>query len=79
MELKVIQPGQDRQECIASVIETLEHVLAQARAGKVVAVGVALVRPNMAINHCRSLTDSLGTLLGAMALLQGRALDDLED
>lgn len=67
-----------REECRASVIETLAEAMDRAVAGNIVAVAIAFVTPDGAINTSRSQSDNVGTLLGAVTLLQGRLLAKIE-
>lgn len=69
----------ERAACCNSVIETLEEALAEARAGQIIAVGIAVVRPNGSINSSRSQTDNVAPLLGAMVLAQTRFTKAIED
>lgn len=62
-----------------SSIEALQEALRQAKQGDVVAVGIAVVRPNGAINTSRSDTDDVARLLGAISLLQHRTLSATEN
>jgi hypothetical protein len=55
-----------------STIETIEEALRQAKAGEVIAVGIAVVRPLGSINTAFSDTDNCAALIGAAALLQHR-------
>lgn len=67
-DLRVIET--DRAACRASAVETLEAALADARDGRVVAVAVAVVRPQGGVNVAWSRSDDLGRLLGAASVLQ---------
>lgn len=58
----------------ASAIDTLKEALKEAQAGDVTSVAIAVVRPTGAINCSRSDTHDIGRLLGAIALLNHRAL-----
>lgn len=61
-----------------SVIETLETTLEQARAGDVVAVGIAVLRPSGAGNAGFSDSDNCIGLLGAVEILRHRLLNSIE-
>lgn len=61
-----------------SAIKTLEEALRQAKAGDVISVGIAVVRPSGSINASRSDTHDVGRLLGAISLLHHRTLTDTE-
>jgi hypothetical protein len=52
-----------------SVVETIEAVLAEAKEGRIVAVALAVVRPDMATNRSWSETDCLPALIGGTAIL----------
>jgi hypothetical protein len=56
--------------CNESVIERLNHVLERAKAGEVVAVGIAYVLHSGAISTTWSSSEPAAPLLGAIALLQ---------
>jgi hypothetical protein len=58
------------QACNEDVIARLERVLERARAGEIVAVGIAIVANNGAIGRTWSRCDPAGPLIGACALLQ---------
>lgn len=66
-----------RSEFRASVLRTLAEVIADAEAGNIVGVAIAVVRPNMAINVAISECDNAGAMLGSVALLQSRVLANL--
>lgn len=72
--VEVVKFTSARAEIIKSVITTLEDALNDARAGQIVAVSIAFVRPDGAINTSRSACDNLGLLLGAATLAQGRMI-----
>lgn len=57
---------------VASVIERLEEILAEARAGKVVGVAIATVGLDGSIGAAWSETDNFPCLLGAIARLEYR-------
>jgi hypothetical protein len=78
-DTKIVQLTTRPAEVCASVVETLEEVLAEARAGDITAVAIAIVRPNGAINSTTSETDDVGTLLGAITLMQGRVTRECDD
>jgi hypothetical protein len=63
----------------ASVIETLEEVLAEAREGKITAVAVAYLRPYLSCNTRASTTPCNAALLGAIELLRARTLEEWQD
>jgi hypothetical protein len=63
----------------ASVIETLEDALEDAKAGNIRSVAIAVVRPDLALNACWSDSDSAAPLIGAVALLQKRLIEALDD
>lgn len=75
-ELRVLDT--EREQCIRNSIETLESALEEARAGRVVAVAIAVLRPKGEINVGHSDTADVGRLLGAISLLQWRLLNNLE-
>lgn len=63
----------ERGLCKQSVVEMLEEALRQARDDDdVVAVAIAVVRPDGAVNGCFSQSDVGPTLLGALEMLKGR-------
>lgn len=57
------------EKVAASVIERLEEVLAEARAGHVESVAVAVVNTDGTTSSCWSMTDNFPSLLGAVARL----------
>ena len=59
-------------EVIESVITRLEEVLAEARAGKIVAVAIAGVDLDGSISCAWSESDDIGKLLGSVTRLQFR-------
>lgn len=67
----------ERDVCRSSVIETIEKALQQAKDGEILAVGLAVVRPDHAVCTSWSQTDVVGTLLGAVTLLQKKMVDQL--
>lgn len=71
-EIKVLKT--ERSECIEDAINTLETALQEAREGRVVAVAVAVIRPDGAGNGAFSQTDDVMRLLGSMSMLQHRLL-----
>lgn len=75
-ELRVLETAPQRMS--ASVIETLEKVLEDAREGNVTAVGIAVVRPNGTVNTAFSQSDQAGALLGSVSLLQARMINAVE-
>lgn len=75
-KLLVVEP---RAEMDKSVIETLAEALKQAKEGRVCAVGIALVRPNGAVNTCNSETDRGPALLGAIEILKIRTLHGMDE
>lgn len=74
--LKVIETY--RSECVASVVAMLEQALEEAKSGQVIAAGLAVVRPDCAINTAFSKSDNVGPLLGACTLLSSRVLANIE-
>lgn len=77
MTAKVVPLATEREACRASVIQTLEAALADAREGRIIAVSISIVRPDGAANCSRSQTDDVARLLGAITLAQGRLLANL--
>lgn len=61
-----------------SAVETLEVALAQARAGEIASIAIAVVRPNGAVNTAFSATTEAARLMGAVALLQRRVIENVE-
>lgn len=62
-----------------SAVKTLKEALDEAKRGEIVAVAIAVVRPNNAVNTSRSETDDIGRLLGAIDLLHYRTLKATEE
>lgn len=56
------------------VVSLLEQALAEARAGDVAAVAIAVVRPDGHVNCGFTDFDTAGPLLGSVALLQARLI-----
>ena len=77
MTLTVI--SSDRDQDNQSAIETLEAALREARAGRVSAVAIAIVRPNGHINTSSSATVRGPALLGCTILMQHRVLEKMEE
>lgn len=75
---QVVPLKTERASSNEAAILMLEDMLAQARAGEVVAVGIAVVRPGSHINCGFTDFDNAGLLLGAVALLQSRVLANME-
>ena len=75
--LRVIENAQEIER--KSVIETLEAALAEAIAGKIRGVAIAVLRPDMAMNATWSDSDAAAPLVGAVALLQKRIVSSLDD
>lgn len=75
--LRVIESAQEIEK--KSVIETLEAALEEAKAGKIRGVAIAVVRPDMALNTSWSDSDAAAPLVGAVALLQKRIVQSLDD
>lgn len=69
----------ERQECIASVIETLQTALEEAKAGQIVGICCSIVRPNGSITWKRSATDDLARQIGALRLAEHKLLRDALD
>lgn len=67
-----------RETSIKSVIATLEEALRQANEGEVVAVCLAVVRPDGSLNTAWSDADPVAPLLGGATLLQSRILAALD-
>jgi hypothetical protein len=61
-----------------NVVETLRHALAQAEAGQIKAVAVVGIMPDMSVMTAASSNDCLPSLVGALAILQHRLLNDRE-
>jgi hypothetical protein len=59
-------------EVVATVIERLEEVLAEAREGKVVGVAIATINLDGSIGSMWSDTDQFPSLLGSVARLEYR-------
>lgn len=76
MKLHVLQTYRDKVK--QSVVETLEAALQQAKDGDIVAVGVAILRPNGAANAGFSDSDNCVGLLGAVEILRNRVLKGIE-
>ncbi len=76
--LKLVKLKTVRQINNSSVIEVLKHTLKEARAGKITAVTVAMVRPDGAANAYFSNTDQASAMLGALTVAQGRFFNALE-
>jgi len=57
-------------EIVQTVIERLEMILEEARAGRISAVAIAVVTDNGATNCAWSETDDVGKLLASVARLQ---------
>ena len=66
-----------RDEIKASVVRTLRDALEQAETGEIVAVAIAVVRPNGSINTSTSDADPVAPLLGAVDVLHARILGEL--
>lgn len=66
--VEVLGTSADRDR--ASVIETLEAILADARAGNISAIALAYLRPDGSANNCWSDTHTSMTLIGAITILQ---------
>lgn len=77
MAIVALKTGRD--ECVQSVIDTLEECLADAKDGRIVAVALAVVRPDGSINTSRSISDDVGRLLGAMSLAQARMTRQVDE
>lgn len=77
-KLTVIETGTDKAK--ANVVEYLEDALAQAKDGKIIAIGLAVVRPGGGINVGHTGTDrsALGSLLGAATLMAHRIVSRIE-
>ena len=75
--LRVIENAQEIEK--RSVIETLEAALDEAKEGKIRGVAIAVVRPDMALNTSWSDSDAAAPLIGAVALLQKRIVQSLDD
>lgn len=58
------------KECNEDAVRVLEEVLARAKSGEVVTVGIAAVFQDGAIARSWSRCDPAGPLIGAAALLQ---------
>jgi hypothetical protein len=60
----------------AKVIEKIERVLAEARAGEICAIAIATVAPDLATGSCFSLGDkTLTELLRSVCLMQHRMIE----
>jgi hypothetical protein len=68
----------ERQKSNEDVIHLLEQVLEEAKEGRIVAVGLAVVRPSSNVNCCFTDFDNAGLLMGAAAMLQARLIANLE-
>lgn len=75
-DIKVLHTS--REASIKSVIGTLEEALRQANEGDVVAVCLAVVRPDGALNTAWSDANPVAPLLGGVSLLQSRLLSALD-
>lgn len=60
-------------------LRVLEIALADAQAGEIEAVAIAVVRPDGAANACWSTAENTITLLGSVDLLRGRIVKGLLD
>ena len=70
--MTVIELKTRPRQVIASVVQRLEEVLADAREGKISAVAIAAVESEGALITTWSETDDFGRLLGAIARLEYR-------
>ena len=75
--LRVIENAQEIEK--RSVIETLEAALDEAKEGKIRGVAIAVVRPDMALNTSWADSDAAAPVIGAVALLQKRIVQSLDD
>jgi hypothetical protein len=75
--LHVIETGQDLDR--KSVVETLEAALDEAKRGLIRGVALAVVRPDLALNTSWSDSNSAAPLVGAVALLQKRIIESMDD
>jgi hypothetical protein len=67
-----------RSECRRSVVATLEKALEQAKDGEVVAVALAVVRPDMTTETAWSEVDALSALIGGVARLSVKLIATVE-
>lgn len=67
-----------KTEINESVIEVMEKLMEEAKAGKIVAIAAAVIRPDGCMNSTFSQSDNAALLLGAIQLLSFRVLESLE-
>ena len=70
-ELRVLPPT-FRQNCVASTVEYLKELLAQAESGEVVCVAIAAVHSDGSTGSGWSKHDEYSRLLGAVTRLQAK-------
>ncbi len=75
-ELRVLETKPQRAQ--QSVIDMLDEVRAEADAGKVHSIAIAIVLPDGSVNTSRSAADNAPALLGALALAHSRLLKEME-
>lgn len=75
--LHILETEQDLDR--KSVIEVLEAALQDAKDGNVRGVALAVVRPDLALNTSWSDSSAAAPLIGAVALLQKRIIESLDD
>jgi len=79
MGAKLVELKTGRDLVVDDVVRTLESLLEEARDGKIVSIAAGFVRRSGEINTTHSATDSVGILLGAVALAQVRLARDCEE
>lgn len=74
----LVRPEDELAQDRDKVIRVLEDALREARAGDIVNVALAVVRPDLALNTSWSPSSSIAPMLAAVSLLKHRILTKLD-
>lgn len=78
MTAKLIPLETPRAAARADAVELLEDFLERAKAGEIIAVAIAAVRPDLNSETGYSETDNLNALLGSVSALDKRLAREVE-